>query len=60
METEKKLEGISKFINEKAKEQKIFYSNEFQEAKKNLKDFSSQSAQKEFTFTVGEMNAYLG
>ena len=57
----KSLQQISKFIDKKAKEQfsesqKI---EEIMKAKAALKKYSSKPT-KEFTFTVGEINAYMG
>ncbi len=57
----KSLQQISKFIDKKAKEQfsesqKI---EEIMKTKAALKKYSSKPT-KEFTFTVGEINAYMG
>ena len=57
----KSLQQIAEFIDKKAKEQfsesqKI---EEIMKAKAALKKYSSKPT-KEFTFTVGEINAYMG
>jgi hypothetical protein len=57
----KSPQQISEFIDKKAKEQfsesqKI---EEIMKAKAALKKYSSKPT-KEFTFTVGEINAYMG
>lgn len=57
----KSLQQIAEFVDKKAKEQlsespKI---DEIMKAKVVLKKYSSKPT-KEFTFTVGEINAYMG
>ena len=57
----KSLQQIAEFVDKKAKEQlsgspKI---DEIMKAKAVLKKYSSKPT-KEFTFTVGEINAYMG
>ena len=56
-----KLEEIADFIQKTAKvqENKIEKLEQSKEVKKLLESFSTDS-KKEFTFTIGEMNAYLG
>jgi hypothetical protein len=57
----KSLQQISAFIDKKAKEQ-LSESQKIEEimkAKAALKKYSSKPT-KEFTFTVGEINAYMG
>ena len=55
------LKKIADFVNEKAKEQLSAHPKEKEIilAKKNLKKYSTNQ-EKEFTFTVGEINAYMG
>jgi hypothetical protein len=55
------LSHIADFVDKKAAEQKkeIHGQEAFIEAKKNLKKYSNSRAQ-EFTFTIGEINAYMG
>jgi hypothetical protein len=62
MHTDKSLEEISKYINQKASEikklQNIEKSKKIQKIKKLL---NNQNLNKpDFTFTIGDLNAYLG
>ena len=61
MKNKKSLEEIKKFIEKTAKDkfENIFKDSEIQETKKLLEKNSS-SKEKDFTFTIGEVNAYLG
>ena len=57
----KGLQQIAEFIDKKAKEQ-LSESQKIEEimkAKAAMKKYSSKPT-KEFTFTVGEINAYMG
>jgi len=62
MHTDKSLEEISKFINEKAGEIKRLQNSEkskkIQKIKRLLKNKNLNKP--DFTFTVGDLNAYLG
>lgn len=57
----KGLKKIADFVNEKAKKQLSEHpkEKEFILARENLKKYSSKP-NSEFTFTVGEINAYMG
>lgn len=57
----KKMIEIAKFVDEKAQNQldKNSKAREIQKAKEALEKYSSSSKSK-FTFTAGEMNAYMG
>ena len=57
----KNMQQISEFIDNKAKKQRIKISNldKFLKAQKNLKRYATKT-EKSFTFTVGDVNAYLG
>jgi len=57
----KSLQQIAEFIDQKAKEQlsESPQMDEIIKAKAALKKYSSKPT-KEFTFTVGEINAYMG
>ncbi len=57
----KDLKSMAKFVDNEAKKQmkKIPKAEEITVARDNLKKYSTKKAEK-FTFTVGEMNAYLG
>ncbi|MDY6854518.1 MAG: hypothetical protein SWO11_07390 [Thermodesulfobacteriota bacterium] len=57
----KSLQQITEFVDKKAKEQlsESPKRDEIIRAKAALKKYSSKPT-KEFTFTVGEINAYLG
>ncbi len=61
MDKSKPLEEISKFI-EKTAEGQENKNDKIKEIKKvrSLIDNFSTSAQEKITFTIGEMNAYLG
>ena len=55
------LNKVAEIIEKTAKEQfeQLRDKEKIEEVKKNLEKFSSMKTQ-DFTFTVGEMNAYLG
>ncbi len=57
----KKMTEIAEFINDKAQDQldKNPKINEIQKVKELLAEYSTSSKSK-FTFTAGEMNAYMG
>ncbi len=57
----KNMTEIAEFVNEKAQSQlnKSPKAEEIQKAKETLEKYSSSSTSK-FTFTSGQMNAYMG
>ena len=61
MKEKRTLEEIRKFVEKTAIDQFSEYMNNKKvlEIKDKLKNASQQS-EKEFTFTIGEMNAYMG
>jgi len=59
MDKEKKLEEIRRYIRKKAMEQSEPFTSEKYEKVKETLD-KKDSKKEEFTFTVGEVNAYLG
>lgn len=61
MDKSKSLEGISKFIEKTAEEQenKNDKIKEIRKVKSLIDNFST-STQENITFTIGEINAYLG
>jgi hypothetical protein len=61
MKDKKSLKEIKEFIEKTAEDkfENIFKNTEIQETKKLLEK-KSASPEKDFTFTIGEVNAYLG
>jgi len=62
MKSKKSLKEIKEFIEKTAKEkfEDIFKDTEIQETKKLLEKNLSSINENDFTFTIGEVNAYLG
>lgn len=61
MEPKRSLESIRKFVKETTEKnfQDYLENNEIIKVKKIL-DEKSNKEEKKFTFTIGELNAYLG
>lgn len=61
METKRSLESIRKFVKETTEKnfQDYLGNHEIIKVKKIL-DEKSNKEEKKFTFTIGELNAYLG
>ena len=62
MKKKKSLKEIRKFIEKTAKDkfEDIFKDKEIQETKKLLEKDTHLKNEIDFTFTIGEVNAYLG
>lgn len=60
MDEKKRLNEIKKYIKIKAIEQEKLYSSEKYKMVKKILEKKESKKEEEFTFTIGEVNAYLG